>query len=69
MIKGLYKIFNYTERQIIEIEYLTNLINKLGINSNVDESFFQFSPQLVDEKTEKFNEHEPWAVFHKEIFK
>jgi len=66
MIKGLYKIFNYTEKQIKEIEYLADLVDVLNINSMVEEGIFQFSPRLVQEKTEKFNEHEPWAIFHKE---
>ena len=66
-MKGLYKIFNYTEQNIIEIEYLSELVQILGILKEVDEALFQFSPDVAQHKTEKFNEHEPWAVHHKKI--
>jgi len=66
-MNGLYKLFNYTEKEKIEIEYLTSLIETLDIMGRADEALFQFSPSLVEEKTIKFNEHEPWAVFHKKM--
>jgi len=61
----LYELYKYTPRDIVEVEYLLSQAERFGILDEVQESFFQFSPDLVEEKIEGFGEHEPWAISHK----
>ena len=61
----LYELYRYTPKEILEIEYLLSQAKKFDILDEVQESFFQFSPDLVKEKIEGFGEHEPWAISHK----
>jgi len=61
----LYDLYRYTPKEVLEIEYLLNQAKKFNILDEVQESFFQFSPDLVEEKIEGFGEHEPWAISHK----
>ena len=63
----LYDLYRYTPKEILEVEYLLNQAKKFDILDEVQESFFQFSPNLVKEKIEGFGEHEPWAVSHKRL--
>ncbi len=61
----LYELYRYTPKEIIEVEYLLDQAKKFDILDEVQEAFFQFSPDLVEEKIEGFGEHEPWAISHK----
>jgi len=61
----LYELYKYTPKQIIEVEYLLDQVKRFDILDEVQEAFFQFSPDLVEEKIEGFGEHEPWATSHK----
>ena len=61
----LYELYKYTPKQIIEGEYLLDQAKRFDILDEVQEAFFQFSPDLVEEKIEGFGEHEPWATSHK----
>ncbi|MEA2072313.1 MAG: hypothetical protein U9O86_01910 [Campylobacterota bacterium] len=61
----LYELYKYTPKQIIEVEYLLDQAKRFDILDEVQEAFFQFSPDLVEEKIEGFGEHEPWATSHK----
>lgn len=61
----LYELYKYTPKQIIEVEYLLDQAKRFGILDEVQESFFQFGPDLVEEHIEGFGEHEPWAISHK----
>jgi hypothetical protein len=64
----LYELFRYEPRQIIEVEYLLDQCKRFGIEDTVQESFFQFSPNLIMDEEQQipgFGEHEPWAIFHK----
>ena len=63
----LYDLYRYTPKEVLEIEYLLNQAKKFDILDAVQESFFQFSPDLVKEKIEGFGEHEPWAISHKRL--
>ena len=49
----------------MEVEYLLEQAKRFNILDQVQEAFFQFSPNLVEEKIEGFGEHEPWAISHK----
>ena len=61
----LYELYKYTHKEILEVEYLLEQAKRFGILDEVQEAFFQFSPDLVEEKIEGFGEHEPWAISHK----
>jgi len=61
----LYELYKYTPKQIIEVEYLLDQAKRFDILDEVQEAFFQFSPNLVEEEIEGFGEHEPWAISHK----
>jgi len=61
----LYELYKYTSKEIVEVEYLLEQAKRFHILDVVQESFFQFSPDLVEDKIEGFGEHEPWAVSHK----
>lgn len=61
----LYELYKYTPKQIIEVEYLLDQAKRFDILDEVQEAFFQFSPDLVEEEIEGFGEHEPWATSHK----
>jgi len=61
----LYDLYRYTPKEIVEVEYLLEQAKRFHILDAVQESFFQFSPDLVKDKIEGFGEHEPWAVSHK----
>jgi len=61
----LYDLYKYTPKEIVEVEYLLDQAKRFNILDEVQEAFFQFSPDLVDEKIEGFGEHEPWAISHK----
>ena len=61
----LYELYRYTPQEIVEVEYLLEQAKRFEILDEVQESFFQFSPDLIEEKIEGFGEHEPWAVSHK----
>ena len=63
----LYDLYRYTPKEVLEIEYLLDQAKKFDILDAVQESFFQFSPDLVKEKIEGFGEHEPWAISHKRL--
>ena len=63
----LYELYKYTSKQIMEVEYLLNQAKRFNILDEVQEAFFQFSPDLVEEKIEGFGEHEPWATSHKRL--
>ncbi len=63
----LYELYKYTPKEIKEIEYLLEQAKRFNILDEVQEAFFQFSPDLVEEKIEGFGEHEPWAISHKRI--
>jgi len=62
---NLYELYKYTPQEIVEVEYLLDQAKRFDILDEVQESFFQFSPDLLEEKIEGFGEHEPWAVSHK----
>jgi len=62
-MKTLYDIFRIKKVEKIEIDYLIEQCFKLGIEDEVQESLFQFSPSLVQEEIPGFGEHEPWSVF------
>jgi hypothetical protein len=64
-MKTIYDIFRIGDKEKREIEYLLTQCFKLGIDLEVQESLFQFSPNLVKEKVEGFGEHEPWSIFFK----
>ena len=61
----LYELYKYTPKEILEVEYLLDQAKRFNILDEVQEAFFQFSPNLVEEKIEGFGEHEPWAISHK----
>ena len=61
----LYELYKYTPKEIVEVEYLLDQAKRFNILDEVQEAFFQFSPDLVDEEIEGFGEHEPWAISHK----
>jgi hypothetical protein len=63
----LYELFRYEPNQILEVEYLLDQCKRFGIEDRVQESFFQFSPNLLpkEQQIKHFGEHEPWAIFHK----
>jgi len=61
----LYELYKYTSKEIVEVEYLLEQAKRFHILDAVQESFFQFSPDLVEDKIEGFGEHEPWVVSHK----
>jgi len=61
----LYDLYKYTPKEIVEVEYLLDQAKRFNILDEVQEAFFQFSPDLVDEEIEGFGEHEPWAISHK----
>lgn len=61
----LYELYKYTPKEILEVEYLLEQAKRFGLLDEVQEAFFQFSPDLVQEKIEGFGEHEPWVIFHK----
>lgn len=61
----LYKLYKYTKKEIVEVEYLLDQAKRFCILDEVQEAFFQFSPSLVEEKIEGFGEHEPWVISHK----
>ncbi len=61
----LYELYKYTPKEIIEVEYLLDQAKRFNILDEVQEAFFQFSPNLVEEKIEGFGEHEPWAISQK----
>ncbi len=46
---------SYHKRKFLHIQ-----AKKFDILDEIQESFFQFSPDLVKEKIEGFGEHEPW---------
>jgi hypothetical protein len=56
------KFFEYTEQNIIEMEYLISLIERFDIKEEVLESIFQFSPTF-DEN----GRNETFPVFYKKI--
>ncbi len=47
------------------MEYLLDQAKRFDILDEVQEAFFQFSPDLVEEEIEGFGEHEPRATSHK----
>lgn len=61
----LYDLYKYTPKEILEVEYFLDQAKRFNILDEVQEAFFQFSPDLVDENIEGFGEHEPWAISHK----
>ena len=61
----LYELYKYTPKEIVEVEYLLDQAKRFDILDEVQEAFFQFSPDLVEEHIEGFGEHEPWAISHK----
>jgi len=64
----LYDILRYDIDEVTEFENLLNIVYRLGIEDEVQESFFQFSPSLIMDKDKRihgFGEHEPWFKFHK----
>ena len=61
----LYELYKYTPKEIVEVEYLLDQAKRFDILDEVQEAFFQFSPDLVEKKIEGFGEHEPWAISHK----
>ena len=64
----LYDIYRYKPEEIIEIEKLLDLVYKLGVEDEVQEAFFQFSPRLIMDKKDRidgFGEHETWFASHK----
>ena len=61
----LYELYKYTPKEIVEVEYLLDQAKRFNILDEVQEAFFQFTPDLVDEEIEGFGEHEPWAISHK----
>lgn len=61
----LYELYKYTKKEIVEVEYLLDQAKRFSILNEVQEVFFQFSPDLVEEEIEGFGEHEPWAISHK----
>jgi len=63
----LYDLYKYSQKEIQEVEYLLNQAKKFDILDEVQESFFQFPPDLVEVKIEGFGEHEPWAISHKRL--
>jgi hypothetical protein len=63
----LYELYKYTTKQIAEVDYLLDQAKRFDLLDEVQEAFFQFSPDLVDEHIEGFGEHEPWAISHKRI--
>ena len=63
----LYDLYRYTPKEVVEIEYLLSQAKKFDILNEVQESFFQFLPDLVEEKIKGFGEHEHWALSHKRI--
>jgi len=66
-MKGLYKVFEYNEKQKKEIEYLVDVIDTLQIQDEVQEALFQFSPRLLKKNNLKYTNHESWVSFHKNI--
>jgi len=66
-MKGLYKVFEYNEKQKKEIEYLVDVIDTLQIQDEVQEALFQFSPKLLKKNNLKYTNHESWVLFHKNI--
>lgn len=61
----LYELYKYTPQEIVEVEYLLDQAKRFDILDEVQEAFFQFSPDLLEKKIEGFGEHEPWAISHK----
>lgn len=64
----IYDIYRYTLDEIAEFEKLLELVYKLGVEDRVQESFFQFSPNLIMDESKRipgFGEHETWFSSHK----
>ena len=64
----LYDIYRYENTEVQEIEKLLDLVYKLGVEDEVQESLFQFSPSLIMNKNDRipgFGEHETWFTSHK----
>lgn len=57
-------LYDYTEKDIQDINYLLILANEFDCLDEVKESIFQFSPRLTGETN---TSHDPWPEFHKEI--
>jgi len=60
---NILKYFEYSDKDIIDISYLINLMNKLNIEDDGRESIFQFSPSFDDNgRSQRF------PTFYKEMF-
>lgn len=57
-------LFDYTEKDIKDVNYLLILANEFDCLDEVKESIFQFNPRLTGKTN---TSHEPWPEFHKEI--
>jgi hypothetical protein len=64
----LYEFYQYTDKEIIEVEYLLEQSKRFDILDKVREALFQFPPSLLEEEHQipGFGEHERWSDCHKE---